>query len=89
MTTVPAAVIPFPKRLDIEALSAPGAYPLQAAAEQRMQMLQNLFKVLQHSDSSTFSHTQLREACQKAREMLSEVVLLYRGSLAQAESGRG
>ncbi|HSX91078.1 MAG TPA: hypothetical protein VLG17_24140 [Pseudomonas sp.] len=54
-----------------------------------MLILQNLFKVLQHSDSSTFSHTQLREACQKAREMLSEVVLLYRGSLAQAESGRG
>ena len=47
-----------------------------------MQMLQNLFKVLQHSESSTFSHTQLRDACQKAREMLSEAVLLYRGSLA-------
>jgi hypothetical protein len=85
MTTVPAAVIPFPKRVDIEALSTPGACPFQAAAEQRVVILQNLLKVLQRSDNSNFNHAQLRDACQKAREMLSEVVLLYRSSLALAE----
>jgi hypothetical protein len=89
MTRSNPTVIPFPKRVEpLDCLAGPVCY-FQAAAELRVAMLHKLFSVLARSEVNTSTAKELRELCQNAREMLNDVVVLYRSSLAQAQGRAG
>lgn len=47
-------------------------------------MLHKLFSVLARAEANTSTARKLHEFCQGAREMLNDVVVLYRSSLAQS-----
>ncbi|HBX55509.1 hypothetical protein [Pseudomonas sp. UBA2684] len=89
MTKSLCPVIPFPKRFAVQDSSAPSACAFQTAAEQRVVLLHRLFNILSNLDDSGFARLQLKEACENAREMLNDVVVLYRSALAQAEGRAG
>jgi hypothetical protein len=83
MTRSNPAVIPFPKRYEpLDCLDGPVCH--FQAAELRVAMLHKLFSILARSEANTSTARELHEFCQGAREMLNDVVVLYRGSLAQA-----
>ena len=85
MTSSNPAVIPFPKRdepLDCIDFSV---CHFQAEAELRVAMLHKLFNILARSGAATAAATDLHELCRNAHQMLNDVVVLYRSSLAQAE----
>lgn len=85
MTSTNPAVIPFPKRFEpLDCLDGP-VCRFQAAAESRVAMLHKLFGMLARAEANTSTARELHEFCQGAREMLNDVVVLYRCSLAQAE----
>jgi hypothetical protein len=84
MTRSNPAVIPFPKRFEpLDCLDGPVCH-FQAAAELRVAMLHKLFSILAHSGANASTARELHEFCQGAREMLNDVVVLYRSSLAQS-----
>lgn len=89
MTRSNPAVIPFPKRFDLQDSPAPAACSFQAAAEQRALMLHRLFNILPSLEGSTFAQLHLSEVCQTARELLNDMVLCYRSALAQADGRVG
>ena len=84
MTRSNPAVIPFPKRFEpLDCLDGPVCH-FQAAAELRVAMLHKLFSILARSEATASTARELHELCQGARELLNDVVVLYRSSLAQA-----
>ena len=85
MTSSNPAVIPFPKRVEPLDSIYFSACHFQAEAELRVAMLHKLFNILARSGAATAATTDLHELCQNAHEMLNDVVVLYRSSLAQAE----
>jgi hypothetical protein len=89
MTRSNPAVIPFPKRIDPLDCSIATVCHFQAAAELRVAMLHKLFSVLARSEVSTSTAKELHKLCQNARELLNDVVVLYRSSLAQAQGRVG
>jgi hypothetical protein len=89
MTSSNPAVIPFPKRVEpLDGIDF-SACCFQAEAELRVAMLHKLFNILARSGAATATTTDLREHCQNAHQMLSDVVVLYRSSLAQADGRAG
>ncbi len=84
MAKTTSTVIPFPKRVDPLTCLDPSACYFQIAAELRVAMLHRLFSLLARSAASTSDEESLRETCSRARELLNDVVVLYRSSLAQA-----
>ncbi|MDM8348758.1 hypothetical protein P8H27_07575 [Pseudomonas sp. sp1636] len=89
MTRSNPVVIPFPKRFKpLDCLDDPVCY-FQAAAELRVAMLHKLFNILARSGVAAPAATELHELCQNARELLNDVVVLYRSSLAQAQGRAG
>ncbi len=85
MTSSNPAVIPFPKRYEpLDCLDGPVCH-FQAAAELRVAMLHKLFSVLAHAEANASAARELHELCQGARELLNDVAVLYRSSLAQAQ----
>ena len=84
MTRSIPAVIPFPKRFEPFDCVGSTACHFQAAAELRVAMLHKLFGILARMEASTSGARQLHEVCDNARELLNDVVVLYRSSLAQA-----
>ncbi len=84
MTSSTPAVIPFPKCFEpLDCLDGPVCH-FQAAAELRVAMLHKLFSVLARAEANASAARELHELCQGARELLNDVVVLYRSSLAQA-----
>jgi hypothetical protein len=84
MTSSTPAVIPFPKRYEpLDCLDEPVCH-FQAAAELRVAMLHKLFSGLARAEANASAARELHELCQGARELLNDVVVLYRSSLAQA-----
>ena len=84
MTSSNPAVIPFPKRYEpLDCPDGPVCH-FQAAAELRVAMLHKLFSVLARAEVNTSTARELHEFCQGARELLNDVVVLYRSSLAQS-----
>ena len=89
MTRPNPAVIPFPKRyVPLDCLDSPICH-FQAAAEVRGAMLHKLFSILARSEATAATATDLHELCQGARELLNDVVVLYRSSLTQAQGRAG
>ncbi|WP_313026613.1 hypothetical protein [Pseudomonas lopnurensis] len=88
MTRSTSSVIPFPKRVDPHTSLDASACYFQVAAELRVMMLHRLFSMLTRSQASTPDEQYLHETCRHARELLNDVVVLYRSSLAQT-TGRG
>ena len=83
MTSSNPAVIPFPKRVEpLDCLAGPACH-FQAEAELRVAMLHKLFNILARSGAATAAATDVHELCRNAHEMLNDVVVLYRRSLAQ------
>ncbi|MGH8352195.1 MAG: hypothetical protein ACRERY_01490 [Pseudomonas sp.] len=80
-----SAVIPFPKRFSSLHSLAPVICPFQAAAELRVAMLHKLFSTLRKVEGSAAAMQQLHEVCGSASQLLSDVVVLYRNSLVQAQ----
>ncbi|MBS7690526.1 hypothetical protein I0E98_08850 [Pseudomonas lalucatii] len=78
------AVIPFPKLVEPLGLPASSVCHFQLAAELRVAMLHKLFNKLASSGATVCAARDLHELCQGARELLNDVVVLYRSSLAQA-----
>jgi hypothetical protein len=77
MTSSNPAVIPFPKRYEpLDCLAGPVCH-FQAAAE-----LNKLFSMLARSEANASTARELHGLCQNARELLNDVVVLYRSSLA-------
>ncbi|WP_324732247.1 hypothetical protein [Pseudomonas paeninsulae] len=89
MTRSSPTVIPFPKRVEPLDCSAATVCHFQAEAELRVAMLHKLFNILARSGAATAAATDLHELCQNAREMLNDVVVLYRSSLAQSHGRAG
>ncbi|MDM8348121.1 hypothetical protein P8H27_04335 [Pseudomonas sp. sp1636] len=87
MTKSNPAVIPFPKRVKPLDCGTATACHFQAAAELRVAMLHKLFNILARSGVAAPAATELHELCQNARELLNDVVVLYRSSLAQGRAG--
>ena len=54
-----------------------------------MAMLHKLFSVLARSEANASAARDLHELCQNAHEMLNDVMVLYRGSLTQAQGRAG
>ena len=89
MTRSNPAVIPFPKRYEpLDCLDGPVCH-FQAAAELRVAMLHKLFGMLARAEANTSTARELHEFCRGARELLNDVVVLYRSSLAQAAGRAG
>ncbi|MBS7690295.1 hypothetical protein I0E98_06560 [Pseudomonas lalucatii] len=84
-----AVVVPFPKRCaPLEHFDGQGCH-FQAAAELRVAMLHKLFAILVRMEAPSPGARPLHEACDSARELLNEVLVLYRRSLAQAHGRAG
>ncbi|WP_439886627.1 hypothetical protein ACSX1C_13980 [Pseudomonas sp. MBLB4123] len=89
MTRFNAVVVPFPKRYEpLDCLDGQGCH-FQAAAELRVAMLHKLFDILARMEASTPGAGPLHEACDSARALLSDVLVLYRRALAQAQGRAG
>ncbi|MDM8349350.1 hypothetical protein P8H27_10610 [Pseudomonas sp. sp1636] len=87
MTSSNPVVIPFPKRVEPLDCGTVTACHFQAAAELRVAMLHKMFNILARSGVAAPAATDLHELCQNARELLNDVVVLYRSSLAQGRAG--
>ncbi|SFP84253.1 hypothetical protein [Pseudomonas borbori] len=89
MTSSNPAVIAFPKRVEpLDGIDF-SACRFQAEAELRVAMLHKLFNILARSGAATAAARDLHELCQNAHEMLNDVMVLYRGSLTQAQGRVG
>ncbi|MBS7690166.1 hypothetical protein I0E98_05525 [Pseudomonas lalucatii] len=89
MTRFNAVVVPFPKRCaPLDCPDGQGCH-FQAAAEIRVAMLHRLFAILARMEASSPGARPLHEACDSARALLNEVLVLYRRSLAQAHGRAG
>ena len=86
MTRSLSAVASFLEHLQSQDPLAPATCRFQAAAELRVAMLKKLFSILERTDVSPPT---AKELCQSAQEMLTDVVVLYRSSLAQAHGRAG
>jgi len=86
MTSSNPAVIPFPKRIEPLGCTPSAVCHFQAAAELRVAMLHKLFDILARTDASTANARHLHECSDNARELLNDVVVLYRSSLAQGRA---
>ena len=86
MTRSNPAVIPFPKRSEPLGCTSSAVCHFQAAAELRVAMLHKVCDMLARTDASTANARYLHECCDNAREMLNEVVVLYRSALAQGRA---
>ena len=86
MTSPYSAVASFLERLQAQDPRSPTTCRFQAAAELRVAMLQKLFSILERTD---LSPPTVKELCQSAQEMLTDVVVLYRSSLEQAHGRAG
>ena len=89
MTRSNPVVIPFPKPVGPLDCSAATVCHFQAAAELRVAMLHKLFSVLACSEVNTSTAKELHTLCQNAQQMLNDVVVLYRNSLAQTQGRAG
>ena len=86
MTSSNPAVIPFPKRIEPLGCTPSAVCHFQAAAELRVAMLHKLFSILARAEATASTARELHELCQGARELLNDVVVLYRSSLAQGRA---
>jgi len=89
MTRPYSAVDSFLEHLQPPGSLSPATCRLQAAAELRVAMLHKLFNILARTEASPSMAKELYELCHSAQAMLTDVVVLYRSSLAQAQGRAG
>ena len=89
MTRSLSAVDSFLEHLQSQDPLSPATCRFQAAAELRVAMLHKLFALLACAEAPPAVVKDLNELCHTARELLTDVVVLYRGALAQAHGRAG